>query len=93
MLYLELTRSKSVISGSQPALHSYVNKPRRSCGKEEGHTKAICCLLVTATPTMLAHLTTPISQLSFRLCKYEVLWSVSQDYINIKQHCPHEDTG
>ncbi len=33
--YLELTRSKSVTSGSQPALHSYLNKPRRSRGKRE----------------------------------------------------------
>lgn len=39
-MYSELTRSKSVTSGSQPALHSYLNKPRRS-RREEGDTKAI----------------------------------------------------
>ncbi len=40
VMYLELTRSKSVTSGSQPALHSYLNKPRRS-RREDGDTKAI----------------------------------------------------
>lgn len=46
VMYLELTRSKSVTSGSQPALHSYLNKPRRSRGKRET-LKPFCRLLVT----------------------------------------------
>lgn len=41
--YLELTRSKSVTPGSQPALHSYLNKPRRKRGGG-GSLKPFCCL-------------------------------------------------
>lgn len=52
VMYLELTRSKSVTSGSQPALHSYLIKPRRSRGKRET-LKPFVVFLVTLTIALI----------------------------------------
>lgn len=91
-MYLQLTRSKSVTSGSQPALHSYLNKPRRSRGKRETLKPFVVARYqqhrITLTTAQQCYITFSWLLFSCHSCKYQSILYISQGHRNIWATAP-----